>query len=513
MTTGADLLLDSARRSGLDVCFANPGTTELDLVAALDRSGGFRTVLGLFEGVCAGAADGYARVAGRPALTLFHLGPGFANSLANQHNARRHHTPMVNLIGDQATWHLALDAPLTSDLDALTGWCGWTRRVTGADDAGAALAEAVTEATRGAGRTTSLVLPADAMWTETTSPPATARPSGPAPVDHERVERAAAALRQPGAAIVAGGARLSEAALVALARIQGATGCGVHVARTARSEEGRGLPAFAELPYFPEPLVGALAGVRVAVLLGTSEPVTFFGYPGVEPRALPTDAERVVAADVDDDVEGVAVAVADALGAPAQPPAADRPPLPEQPSGDLDPDTLGITVARAIPEGAIVVQESISSGGPFRTWAPSAAPHTLLPVLGGAIGGGLPSAVGAAVAAPHRPVIALQADGSAAYTIQSLWTMAREQLDVTVVLLANRRYRILDIELHRAGLDGLGDVAKGLTDLGRPDLDWTVLASGFGVPGRRVATAPELAEALARSLAEPGPHLIEALLP
>jgi acetolactate synthase I/II/III large subunit len=512
MTTGADVLLETAHRSGIEVCFANPGTTELHLVAALDRTPGIRTVLGLFEGVCSGAADGYARIAGRPALGLFHLGPGFANSLANQHNARRHLTPMINLIGDQATWHLAHDAPLTSDIDALTGWCGWTRRVSDADDAVPAIAEAIAEATTGAGRIASVVLPADAMWTSTGAEPVTATFGRPVPVDPVRVAEAARALTRPGAALVVGGARLTVTALGALHRIQAATGCAVHVGRTARIEMGRGLPAFADLPYFPEPLLGALAEVEVAVLLGLEEPVTFFGYPDVTSTALPAAAERLTLADADTDTEVVALALAEALGAPAAP-APDAAALPGPADGPLDPSTLGITVARAIPEGAIVVQESITSGGPLRSLQPLAAPHTLLPVLGGAIGGGLPAAVGAAVAAPDRAVLAVQADGSAAYTLQSLWTMARESLDVTVVLLSNRRYRILDIELHRAGMEGLGDVAKGLTDLGRPDLDWAGLAEGFGVPGSRVATAPELAEALDRAQSEAGPHLIEAVLP
>ena len=513
MTTGADLLLDSALRSGIEVCFANPGTTELDLVAALDRAQGMRTVLGLFEGVCSGAADGYARMAERPALGLFHLGPGFANSLANQHNARRHHTPVVNLIGDQASWHLEHDAPLTSDIDALTGWCGWSRRVTGADDAPAAMAEAFAVATTGAGRVASLVLPADAMWSTAQGAPQTGTRQGRTAVEDQRIDAAVRALRQPGAAIIAGGARLSEQALVSLGRIRAATGCAVHLTRTARVEVGRHVPAFRELPYFAEPLRAALADVRVAVLFGVDEPVTFFGYEGIPSRALPDEAERVVLGGVDDDLDAAVAAVADALGAPADGANAERPSLPGQPDGPLNPDTLGVTVARAVPEGAVVVAESITSGGTFRQWSTSAAPHTILAVLGGAIGGGMPSAVGAAIAVPDRPVIALQADGSAAYTVQSLWTMARESLDVTVVLLSNRRYQILDIELHRAGMAGLGDVAKGLTDLGRPDIDWVALGRGFGVQGRRATTAGELADALSEALAEPGPHLIEAVLP
>jgi acetolactate synthase-1/2/3 large subunit len=376
---------------------------------------------------------------------------------------------------------------------------------------GEALAEAWAVATRGAGQTASLILPADTMWSPASASGPWPTPADDPAVDGSRVDAAARALRRPGAALVAGGARLSEAALAGLARIEAGTGCAVHLTRVARIEVGRHVPTFRELPYFPEPLRAALASVEVAVLVGVDEPVTFFGYPDVPSQALPEQAERVVLAGVDDPVEATILALADAVGDdPGTSSARRGAQLPTQPGGPLDPDTLGATVARALPEGAVVINEAVTSGGPFRGYADAAAPHTMLPVLGGAIGGGLPSAVGAAVAAPDRPVLALQADGSAAYTVQSLWTMAREHLDVTVVLLSNRRYQILDVELQRAGMAGLGDVAKGLTDLGRPDLDWVSLAAGFGVPGRRAATATELADALTEALSQPGPHLIEA---
>ena len=129
MSTGALSLVNTALRAGVEVCFANPGTTEMPIVVALDRIPGMRVVLGLFEGVCSGAADGWARMTGRPAATLLHLGPGLANGLANLHNARRARTPVVNWIGDHATRHLAFDAPLTSDIAALTGSVGWTHTV------------------------------------------------------------------------------------------------------------------------------------------------------------------------------------------------------------------------------------------------------------------------------------------------------------------------------------------------------------------------------------------------
>ncbi len=509
-SNGADHLIANAVHNGIEVCFANPGTTELHLVDALGRQPQMRSILSAFEGVCSGAADGYARMSGKPAIGLFHLGPGFANSLANQHNARRHHTPMINLIGDQTSDHLAYDAPLTSDIDALTGWAGHTMHTTSAQTCGQTMADAVAFSLSGEQRTASIVMPANHAWDPAD---VVLNDADVAPRFHpsaEAIAEAAEALRSPGAALIVGGSEINDQAVVLLGRIRAATGAAVHLTRTAKVAVGRHLPAMRELPYFPAPLLAALADVTAAVMVGRSEPVTFFGYPDTPSQALPASARKIDLAGADVVLERVLAEMADVLGATTDE-AVDNAPLPEIDPGALDTRNLGSAFATALPEGAIVLSESISSGGTYRQLTAQAAPHTLLAILGGAIGGGLPNAVGAAVACPDRPVFALQADGSALYTVQSLWTMARENLDVTTVICANRRYQILDIELANAALD-VGAVGRRLTDLGGPDIDFVKLGEGFGVPGRNVTTGAELANALAWAGSEPGPHLIEAEL-
>jgi acetolactate synthase-1/2/3 large subunit len=508
--TGADLLVATALANGIDHCFANPGTTELHLVQALDREPRMRSVLCAFEGVCSGAADAFARMTGRPALGLYHLGPGFANALANVHNARRHHTPMVNVIGDQASWHLDADAPLTSDIAALSQWTGRLVEMASPDDAARAMADAIHGALAGPLRISNLVVPADHAWGGATGEPVMIDRRPPTGPDTDTVAAAAEALARPGGALVLDGASISARALRLADAIRRATGCVVTSGRPARQELGVDVPDIGQLPYFPQPLQQALAGVTAAVLTGAGEPVTFFGYPDTPSYPLPNAAERIVLHRPDDDLEAVLTAVADELGLdPTEGAGRTADPLPAVDQGPLGVRNLGQAFAAAISEGSIVVSEAISSGGGYRALAPSAAPHTLLAVTGGAIGGGLPAAVGAAVAAPDRPVLALQADGSALYTIQSLWTMAREQLDVTVVICANRRYQILDVELAAAGIELS---SSDLTSLDSPAIDFTSLAVGFGVPGVSVSTGEELERALERAAGEPGPHLIEAVL-
>lgn len=511
---GAEALLRTASASGIEICFANPGTTEMPLVAALDRGAGIRAVLALFEGVCTGAADGYGRMLGQPALTLLHLGPGFANGIANLHNARRAHTPIVNLIGDHATWHLAADAPLTSDIVSLANpVSGWVRSTRRAEDVAADTAAAIEASLSAPGQVATLIVPADCQWDAAPGPAAPARRSGPATVPADRIERAAQALRAGDAALMLGGIALRGAGLRAAARVRGATGARLlHDVFVARLERGRDLPAIERLPYFPEQAIAALAGLRTLILAGTSDPVSFFGYPNVPSRLAPEGCERIVLAAPDEDGVGALEALADALGASQEMPATTPPAMPGLPSGVLDVATLGQTLAVLQPEGAIVVDESATSGAAWFAHAAGAPRHSVLGLTGGAIGQGLPTAVGAAVACPDRKVIALQADGSGMYTAQALWTMARESLDVVVVVCANRAYRILQIEVARAGIAEPGPAARSLTDLTHPALDWCSLARGMGVPAVRAEDAASFARALADALAEPGPALIEAVL-
>ncbi len=509
---GAEAMIRTAREAGVEICFANPGTTEMPLVAALDAVPEMRAVLGLFEGVCTGAADGYGRMTGRPALTLLHLGPGFANGIANLHNARRARTPVVNLIGDQASWHLAADAPLTSDIASLARPVGWVRGVADAADAAPAMAEAIAAAQGPPGQVASLVVPVDATWdpADATLPRVTT--GGPRVVEDARLEDAADAIRGAARAVVLlGGDGLGEAGLRAAHRLASA-GVEVRVETfSARIERGATLPDFPRLPYFPEQAMEVLAGTSHLLLAGALSPVAFFGYRDGKSELAPPDTREISLAEPGEDVAGALAAVADRLGAEAKPKWAE-PPCPEPAEGALDPGTLGRTLAALQPEGAIVVDEGATTGFGYTPFATAAPAHTTLGLTGGAIGQGLPCATGAALACPDRPVIAFQADGSGLYTLQALWTQAREALDVTTILCANRSYRILQVELARAGIAEPGPKAQSLTDLRRPEIDWTAAARAFGVPATRVDTAEAFADAFRRAQSTPGPHLIEALL-
>jgi acetolactate synthase-1/2/3 large subunit len=516
MSTGAFSLVETALRAGVAVCFANPGTTEMPIVVALDRVPGMRVVLGLFEGVCTGAADGWARMTGRPAATLLHLGPGLANGLANLHNARRARTPVVNWIGDHAARHLAFDAPLTSDIAALAGSVGWTRTIKSAHEMAEASLAAVEAALGPPGRVASLIIPADCQW-EPGPAPLSAHPSpalGETPSSAPR--EAAHLLRKGRAGILLGGNALTLRGLCAAARVAAATGCGVWIETfPSCMARGRHVPGFPALPYFPEQAREALANLTSLVLAGAREPVAFFAYPDQPSRLAPEAATLLMLADPD---AGVDAALAlEALAQELDAPAPVTPPRAVQayaPSGQpLDPENLGRALAAFTPEAAIVVNEAATTGSVWSAaHAAGAAPHTMLGHTGGAIGQGLPTALGAALACPDRRVIAFQADGSGLYTVQALWSMARESADVTVVVCANRRYRILQVELARAGVAQPGAKAQALTDLTRPVIDWTSLAKGFGMPACRVRTDSELAGAFKRALAEPGPSLIEAVL-
>lgn len=509
--TGAEAAIQTAKAAGIDVCFANAGTTEIHLVNALDRTPGMRAVLGLFEGVCSGAADGYARIAGRPALGLFHLGPGFANSAANQHNSRRALTPVVNLIGDQASWHLEHDAPLTSDIDAIAGWAGWVGRSTSADDTSATMAAAITAATERPGGPASVVLPADHTWTQTSAPLTPATLQHPLAPDADAVTAAARAIVDADRPVlIVAGHHISADAKRAIARIGAKTGCRTFLGAYARTESGGDRPAIDALPYFPEPLTAALAGTDTAVIAGAPEPVCFFGYPGQPSQALPPDAVRAQLCTTAHDLEAALVALAGELGATtdAAAPTASRS---EAPTGELTGASLAQAIASWLPEDAIIVQEAITNRAGFERLAPSMAGFTQLNLNGGAIGEGLPLGVGAAIAAPDRPVVNFQADGSGLYTIQSLWTMAREELNVTVVIINNRQYKIIEVEAQRAELEP-GAATRQLLDLDRPEIDFAKLATGFGMPAARATTADEVVRLLDGSQREAGPFLIDAVL-
>ncbi|GAA1781899.1 acetolactate synthase large subunit [Actinomadura chokoriensis] len=508
---GAEAMVRTLAEAGVGVWFANPGTSELHLVAALDGEPRARGALCLFEGVATGAADGYGRMAPDPAAVLLHLGPGLGNGLANLHNARRAGTPVVNVIGDHATSHERFDAPLQSDIAAVAGSVSaWMRRPVDVAEAGRAAAEAVAAA-RAAGVAT-LVVPADVAWSEggdvAVEPPALPRE----PVAEGALAPAAAALKsgEPCIVLIGGGAT-RRGGLEAAGRIAAATGARV-LCETfpARLERGAGLPAVERLAYLGEMAAAQLDGARHIILAGARRPVTFFAYPG-KPGDLVPDGCQVH----DLGADGLA-ALADAVAGDAVPglQVAARP---DVPTGALTGESAAAVIGALLPEGAIVSDEANTSG----LWLPGATagapPHDWLSLTGGAIGQGLPVATGAAIACPDRPVVCLEADGSAMYTLSALWTQAREGLDVTTVVFNNGSYAILSMETTRVGAVPAppeeGTITRDMVDLSRPALDFVAMASGMGVPASRAHTAEELADQFGKALAEPGPHLIEAVVP
>jgi len=510
---GARALVQTLVDAGVTVCFANPGTSEMHFVVALDEVAEMRGVLALFEGVATGAADGYARMTGRPAAVLLHLGPGLANGLANLHNARRARSPIVAIVGDHATHHKRFDAPLESDIETLArNVSGWYRASRRSRDVAADAADAVAAAL--AGQIATLVLPADVSWSDGAAVARVRPPAPPVPVSDDVLAQLATILRSGEPTVLfLGGRALREPGLVAAARIAAATGAAL-LAETfpARLERGAGLPAVERLPYFAEQATAKLAPYRHTILVDAPEPVSFFAYPD-KPSELvaPGCAVHRLAAGADD-VTGALIALAERLDAPAVPPLApaSRPALP---TGPLTVDAFARALGALLPDGAIIADEAQTSGV-FLPMATAGAPrHDWLTLTGGAIGIGLPLAVGAAIACPGRKVICLQADGSAMYTPQALWTIAREHLDVTTILLSNSAYAILRLELQRTGAGAGGPKAREMLSLARPTLDFVALARSMGMPASRATTADDLVTELRRAFAEPGPHLIEAVVP
>lgn len=513
---GAESLVKTLLACGVDTCFANPGTSEMHFVAALDRIPGMRCVLGLFEGVVTGAADGYARMADKPAATLLHCGPGLANGLANLHNARRAQTPVVNIIGDQATYHRPLDAPLTADTE---GWARpvsvWTRTATHAASVGADAAVAVQAARSAPGGVASLILPSDVCW-DAGGKVAARLPDLPVPkVSPDAVQNAARILRsgQPTLIVLAGSA-LREAALADAHRIAAATDARLITPMSnSRVSRGRGRLAVDRIPYSGDAARQKLAGIRNVILVGAPAPVTFFAYPGKSPRPYPEDAAIHVLARAEEDLGEALARLADELGARnAALPASGSTSAPaETARGAVTSEAVAQSLTALLPEHAVVVEESVSFGRAFYPGTVHAAPHDWLQLTGGAIGAGLPLATGAAIAAPDRRVVALQADGSGMYTLQSLWTMARERLDVTIVLLANRKYAILLGELAGVGANP-GKTALDMLDLGNPDLDWVKLANGMGVEAARADNMEAFNDLFRTANQRKGPFLIELVI-
>ena len=511
---GAESLVETLAGAGVEVCFANPGTSEMHFVAALDRVGGVRCVLGLFEGVATGAADGYARMADKPAAALLHLGPGLANGLANVHNARRANTPMINIVGDHATYHKEYDAPLTSDVEGVARpFSHWVRTSPDSRSVARDGAAAVAAALAPPGRVATLILPADASWNEADGPAPLPPVEGRASVTPEAISEVARVLRSGEPTVLfLGGHALREPGLMLAGRIAAKSGARL-LAQThnARVERGAGRVAVDFLPYPVDDALAALANARHLVLVGSKAPVAFFAYPDKPSTLSPSQCEIYELATPEQDVVGALEALAEELGAPKNTSLQVREKY--SPSvGTVSPGAAATAVGALLPEGAVVIEEALTAAPAFMSQTRGAAPHDYLQLTGGAIGIGLPLATGAAVACPDRKVVCLQADGSAMYTVQALWTQAREGLDVTTVVLNNRSYAILKRELSNVGADDAGRRALDMMELDWPALDWVDLARGMGVEAGCAETVEELDRQLAAGLRSDGPYLIDLVL-
>jgi acetolactate synthase-1/2/3 large subunit len=512
---GAESLARTLVAGGVNVCFINPGTSEMHFVAALDKVDGIRCVLGLFEGVVTGAADGYWRMAGRPAATLLHLGPGLGNGLANLHNARKASSGIVNIVGEHATYHIKHDAPLTSDIEGIARpVSAWVRTSPSSRAIAADGAAAIAAAWAPPGQIATLILPADTAWGEADGVAPALPRTGRAHVEADAVARCAKVLRtgEPAMLLLTGQA-LREQGLALAGRIATATGARILAqGSNARIERGAGRVPIERLPYPVDQALAVLKDVRHLILVGSKAPVAFFAYPD-KPSVLTPDGCQIhrLSTIAEDSVEALAW-LADEVGAKKNGEVVQLASRPALPTGPLNPDTLALSLGALLPEGAIVSDESVTTGRGFFKLTAGAPPHDWMNNMGGSIGLGMPLATGAAVACPDRKVVCLEGDGSGMYTLQALWTQAREGLDVMTVVFANRTYAILRHELTGVGAGTPGKKAADMLDIGRPDLDWVSLARGMGVEASRATTAEEFNRQFAAGLASHGPRLIEAVL-
>jgi acetolactate synthase-1/2/3 large subunit len=516
MPNGAQALMRTLVDAGVTVCFSNPGTSEMHFVAALDSAPDMRAVLCLFEGVATGAADGYARMAGRPAATLLHLGCGLGNGLANLHNARKGKVPIVNIVGDHATYHVKYDAQLQSDIETVArNVSPWVRTSQSTAALCGDAAEAIATAMGPPGQVATLILPADVSWSDGGVPAKLPQLAPPPCNSDEAVAAIANALRSGRrTALLLGNRALREPGLLAAARVAAATGAKLLAeVFPTRLERGAGLPAVERIAYFAELASVQLAELDHLVLVDAKAPVSFFAYPGKKSYLVPDTCTLHELVGPTQDALGTLDKLLHELGAATATPALQPAARPGRPTGKFTADKACKAIAHLLPQNAIIVDEAQTSGVMLPMMTAGAPRHDLITLTGGAIGQGLPCAVGAAVACPERPVLALVGDGSAMYTIQALWTMAREKLNVVSVIFSNRSYSILNIELQRVGAEEAGPKAKGQLDLQDPALDFVQLATGMGVPAVRATTTEEFVDALELAFRSPGPRLIEAVVP
>jgi acetolactate synthase I/II/III large subunit len=515
--TGADVLCDTLLANGVNVCFANPGTSEMHFVAALDRKPQMRCVLGLFEGVVTGAADGYGRMKRAPAATLLHTGPGLANGLANLHNARRARARVLNVVGDHASYHLQYDPPLRSDIESLAlPMSDFVRRISGPDSVQADT-EAGYLAALGTSSVSTLILPADASWSEAADGPiaAVAVPSRKT-IEAAQIKAVAERLRQHRGrfGIVVGCDGAFGPGLAAAGRIaEGLGGRVLSEVLPGRQERGQGAYPVTKIAYPIDAALRMLADVDLLLCAGAPEPVAFFAYPGKPSRLVPLDAEVLALGDRQSDIAGGLVALATELSVPSSALSRPTPVLPDLPvDGPITGAVLAATLARTLPEGAIVAYEGLTTAVELFDMTGGAPRHDWMMTAGGAIGNGMPMALGAAVACPDRKVVCVQADGSGMYTLQALWTMARERADVLVVICANRCYAILEGEMANLGFNQIGHNARQMMSLSDPAIDWVKVASSMGVESARADSVRTLDDLVRTGISRQGPFLIEAVL-
>ena len=513
---GAESLVRTLLAGGVNVCFTNPGTSEMHFVAALDKVPGMRCVLGLFEGVVTGAADGYYRMLARPASTLLHLGPGLANGLANLHNAKKANSGIVNIVGEHATYHIAHDAPLASHIEGVAApMSHWVKTSPSARTIAADGALAIAAARQIPGQIATLILPADTAWDAADGIAETPAASEVPKVSDTAVGAAAAMLRSgERATLLLGGDALRQGCLDLAGRIAAKTGCGILTeGANTRLERGAGRVQVERIPYVVDKALGVMRAAGNLVLVGAREPVAFFAYPGKPSLLMAEGARSTKLAGIEEDMEAALAALASELGALHMAPAGlASPRRPALPTGAITPADIASILGAMLPENAIVVDESVSTGREFFPETAGAPPHDWINNRGGSIGYGMPVAIGAAIACPDRKVIALEGDGSAMYTLQSLWTMAREALDVTVLILANGSYNILRGELANVGVKNPGPRAVDMLSLRRPDLDWVALARGMGVEAARANDCEQLIKGLNAGMRSQGPYLIEVVI-
>jgi acetolactate synthase-1/2/3 large subunit len=511
---GAESLVRTLLASGVDTCFSNPGTSEMHFVAALDQVPGMRSVLTLFEGVATGACDGYYRMARKPACSLLHLGPGLANGVANLHNAKKAGSGVVNIVGEHAATHIELDAPLMSDIKGIASpVSAWVQSSTRAADVGADAALAVQAAMASPGQIATLILPSDTAWDAGGKVHGRIEPNAPAEIDEPTLEQAIAALSGPDSLLLLGGEALSAANLDIAGRIAARAGCALLSEwSNARMERGAGRVVVGRVPYPIDQALEVLDPYQRIVLVGARAPIGFFAYPG-KPAILTNESAQIIElADKSSDLGQTLQALCRGLGAERDVPIVAQSVAALTQTGPTTPQSIAAVLGQSIPENAIIVDESITTGRLFFPATEGAPPHTWLNNCGGSIGYGLPAAIGAAIACPDRKVLALIGDGSAMYTVQSIWTMAREQLDITILIFANQSYQILRGELTNVGVQNPGPRAIDMLSLDRPTIDWVAMAQSMGAEACRVDDSEDLAHALATGLASQGPYLIEVVV-